>query len=90
MMASYVSHDNRLLPTFGERFWCTRTSEREWQWCKYCGRDVPTFILDVGSVGSLAIEQRLRCCWECGSGLEQLEVPEVDDFGEAIGEDDDD
>lgn len=61
--------DKRLLPEFGKHFWCDRKSERGWHYCKYCHRDTPTFILTEGRIGSSEPLQKLRCCWECGSGL---------------------
>lgn len=64
--------DKRLIPEFTERFWANRTSERDWHHCKYCLRDVPTFILSEGDIGDLTPTQILRCCWECGSGIELL------------------
>jgi len=67
--------DKRLQPKFTEDIWCERTSEREWHYCKYCHREVPTFLLDEGEMGSMPVIHRLRCCWECGSGLAKLEPP---------------
>lgn len=66
------SSDNRLTPAFGPIFWCERKSERKWHHCKYCCHNVPTFLLDVGVIGSQEVIQTLRCCWECGSGLDSL------------------
>ena len=64
--------DKRLIPLSSEHLWCERTSERQWHYCKYCYRDVPTFVLTEGRRGSLNPIQQLRCCWECGSGLEVI------------------
>lgn len=65
--------DKRHMPEFHPKIWSERQSEREWHHCKYCHRDVPTFLLTEGLVGNEEAGQTLRCCWECGSGLEQLE-----------------
>jgi len=70
--------DKRLLPEFGKKFWCERKSEREWHFCKYCSRDVPTFVLSEGIIGNVDPVQTLLCCWECGAGLEKLDKPQHD------------
>ena len=73
MSAMIQYDDKRLLPEFGKKFWCERLSEREWGYCKYCYHDVPTFVLAEGEIGSGNPLQLLRCCWECGAGIEILE-----------------
>lgn len=72
-----ISDDKRLTPLFGEYFWCERKSERGWHYCKYCHRNCPTFVFTEGRMGSSDVVQSLRCCWECGSGLEILHRAEV-------------
>jgi hypothetical protein len=67
-----IYDDKRLIPEFGREFWCARVSERDWNYCKYCYRDTPTFILTEGAIGSTQPTGRMRCCWECGSGLQRL------------------
>jgi hypothetical protein len=64
--------DKRLIPEFGPKIWAHRESEHGWHYCKYCYRDVPTFTLTEGLIGSLKPLQVLRCCWECGAGLDIL------------------
>jgi hypothetical protein len=51
--------------------WARREQEPEWHWCKYCYEQVPTFRLTEGLAGSTDV-QVLRCCCECGAGLEIL------------------
>lgn len=68
-----AADDKRLLPEFGPVFWAERVSEREWRYCKYCFRDVPTFVLREGLMGSMEATGSMRCCWECGSGIQRLE-----------------
>jgi len=67
-----LTDDKRLIPEYGDVFWCHRLSERKWSYCKYCRRDVPCFQLTEGRMGQHSPEQVTRCCWECGSGLEIL------------------
>jgi len=52
-----------------------RESERDWHYCKYCYEDAPTFILTetVTQNGKAFEVSKLRCCWQCGSGLEFIE-----------------
>ncbi len=65
-----VDHfDSRTAPKFDENFWRARHSEREWHDCKYCYKEVPTFVLVEGLIGNLAPVQYMRVCWECGAGL---------------------
>lgn len=66
-----ITDDKRLL-TGGPVFWYHRESEREWHYCKYCYRDTPTFKFFEGLIGSLEPTGVMRCCWECGSGIEIL------------------
>lgn len=65
--------DKRLTPNDGNPYWVLRESEREWQDCKYCWSEVPTFLHFEGLVGSLEPTKVLRCCWECGAGLDIVE-----------------
>ena len=37
----------------------------------------PPIQMDHSMRGNKQIENRLRCCWECGSGLEPLPIHEV-------------
>jgi hypothetical protein len=69
--------DKRLIPEFGPKFWAHRKSERRWHYCKYCYRNVPTFIFSDGEMGNLTPLSQIRCCWECGSGLEPVVAPGV-------------
>lgn len=69
-----MTNDKRLIPEFGAAIWAERKSEREWHHCKYCDRDVPTFILTEGYIGSQVAASKLRCCWECGAGLWPMEI----------------
>jgi len=66
--------DDKRTISDGPRFWVDRESERDWHYCKYCYRDVPTFVLSEGEYGSQTPVQRLRCCYECGSGLALLPI----------------
>ena len=83
-MTSSVSHkviddDKRLLwskcdenGTFIE---VSRKSEKQWHECKYCYEKAPTFILTerLGKLGKGIFHiSIMRCCWQCGSGLERL------------------
>jgi hypothetical protein len=67
-----VSDDKRLIPECGPVHWAHRESERDWHYCKYCYRDVPTFRLAEGQIGWGTPTGVMRCCWECGAGLEIL------------------
>jgi hypothetical protein len=67
-----TSSDKRLTPEFGPIFWCERESEREWHYCPACYRDVPTFRFSEGVVGSGEPVSVIRCCWECGYGIDRL------------------
>jgi len=50
-----------------------RESEREWHDCPYCYRKTPTFVLtEIERADPPVVAQRLRCCWECGAGIEVL------------------
>ena len=49
-----------------------RESEREWHYCPACYRDVPTFRFSEGVVGSGEPVSVIRCCWECGYGIDRL------------------
>lgn len=74
-MADYPYIDNddkRLIPEFVGASWCRRTSEPEWHSCKYCYKQTPTFKFEGGRLGSNDPTLVLRCCWECGSGIETL------------------
>ena len=62
--------DSRNIPKFGEHFWADRKSEKEWHYCKYCYEEAPTFILIQGNMGDVNPTEKMRCCWQCGSGLE--------------------
>lgn len=64
--------DKRLIPEFSGEFWAHRHSERDWSYCKYCVEQAPTFQLAEGVIGSSVPVRVLRCCWQCGSGLEVL------------------
>lgn len=76
-MIGQMIDDKRYVPGLSEcgRFWAHRTSERVWRNCKYCRRDVPTFLLSEGRVGNSDPVQVLRCCWECGYAISQLKSP---------------
>lgn len=69
----FLLADKRLTPQFSEEFWCERTSLKKWDDCKYCYRRTPQFLHNEGRIGSSVPTRRLRCCWECGSGLELLD-----------------
>lgn len=62
--------DKRLIEPIGPHLWSKRQSEKTWHFCKYCRHRVPTFKFTEGKLGSEQPLQVLRCCWECGSGLE--------------------
>jgi hypothetical protein len=71
-----MNDDKRLLASSPE-IEVERESEHEWHYCKYCYRDTPTFILTeawwpVGQTSANRVA-KMRCCWECGSGLERLD-----------------
>lgn len=67
-----VYNDKRLIPDCTNEFWSERKSEKTWHYCKYCHGNAPTFRLVQGKVGDLAPLLILRCCWQCGAGLDQL------------------
>lgn len=82
---SFRHDDKRLISEFSDLGWAHRKSDREWHYCKYCYRDVPTFILTEGRISSEQPTQVLRCCWECGSGLDLLSIDQAshnDDEGD--------
>lgn len=60
------------MPDFDGSYWNERVSEIHWHYCKYCYREVPTFLLNEGRIGSLEVLNTLRCCWECGAGIANL------------------
>lgn len=68
-----LDDDKRLVPEWGEYFWAHRKSERKWHRCKYCRKTTPSFIYTEGDYGDPEPRLVLRCCWECGSGLQLLE-----------------
>lgn len=69
--------DKRLIRESAEDRWCTRVSERDWNYCKYCYEDAPTFLLTEGVTGAASPIAVTRCCWQCGSGLEPLTIEET-------------
>ncbi len=71
-----ITEDKRLLRD-GPEFWVHRKSEKPWHYCKYCYHDVPTFLLSEGLYGSVDTISILRCCWECGAGLESIKELDV-------------
>jgi hypothetical protein len=68
-----VIGDDKRLISDDEIFWTDRQSVHKWRYCKYCYRNTPQFLFRCGLYGSCVPTQVLRCCWECGSGLEQIE-----------------
>ncbi len=64
--------DKRLIPHEGPGglFTVIRRSLKGWRYCKYCYRDTPQFLFTEEWSHHPAGSQTLRCCWECGSGLE--------------------
>lgn len=75
-----VEYDNRSLPLVGENgFYHLRKSIRRWRWCKYCHKDTPQFVLAEGTRGDeLKTIHILRCCWECGYGLQEISGPNAE------------
>ena len=72
----FTQIDNRLLET-QPGLAVRRRSERRWHYCKYCYKYVPTFKLVEAAYtypkrGPYYFIVVLRCCWECGYGLERL------------------
>ena len=84
MKPDFTYADKRTDPLFGPVFWIERESEREWHWCKYCNRDVPTFQYRQGVIGSHEVLETLRCCWECGSGIDVLKRGDVERIGALV------
>jgi len=50
----------------------SKKSERGRHYCKYCYKNVPTFVLEE-DMPNFNVSQRMRCCYECGSGLEIID-----------------
>ncbi len=88
-MTRAVSHnpfidddDKRLIPNL-ERvgngvIQSERRSDREWHYCTNCAEDAPTFVLTQTAYRDhVALHSvKIRCCWQCGHGIELLEDAE--------------
>jgi hypothetical protein len=72
---SKVHYDDTRLIQPSKDIWVERISEKEWHECKYCYKEVPTFLLKE-TVHQLGRTGVLRCCWECGAGLDRLDNDE--------------
>jgi hypothetical protein len=64
--------DKRFVPEFSDNFHSVRRSIEKWSYCKYCYKKTPQFILKQKALPKSGFSGTvdLRCCWECGSGLE--------------------
>jgi hypothetical protein len=67
-------NDKRLIGST-KRFAVTRESIRRWMDCRYCRKPTPQFILTERAMKKSGLKGHLkmRCCWECGSGLDIVE-----------------
>ena len=73
-MNDFDGGDKRLTRS-SESVGVERVSKKKWHYCKYCYKKVPTFLLKewlLPSAFDAKPDSIIRCCWECGSGIDRL------------------
>lgn len=76
----FVEGDDKRLTPWTKEFGNQRISLRRWRYCKYCYQDTPQFVFLEYKIGNLNPVDGLLCCWQCGSGLEFLDVNKANRF----------